>query len=38
MNKLMRYIPKGYKEDVQDIRKGEVVWNEYKNVGIQQSL
>ena len=28
MNKLMRYIPKIYKDEVKNIYKGEKVWNE----------
>lgn len=30
-NELMRYIPKIYKNEVEDIYKGEKVWNEYTN-------
>lgn len=29
MKELMRYIPKEYKADVENIKKGEKVWNEY---------
>ena len=28
---LMRYIPKIYKNEVEDIYKGEKVWNEHTN-------
>lgn len=30
-NKLLRYIPKEYKNEVEDIRYGEVEWNEFTN-------
>lgn len=28
MKELMRYIPRSYKNEVEDIYKGEKVWNE----------
>lgn len=31
MTELMRYIPKEYKNEVENIKKGEKVWNEYTN-------
>ena len=29
MKELLKYIPKQYKAEVENIRKGEKVWNEY---------
>lgn len=31
MKELMRYIPKEYKNEVANIKKGEKVYNEYTN-------